>query len=246
MTHAVFLPGILLVTLTAAAPTRAAAEGAGALPLSPGDTVSVLREVGADFTAPDSRAWSGAREYRLDLNLAPPVHASINLRHNPTTPAVPVFLQAASDGDTLYLRLRWPDATQDTDPSRDQFRDGAAVQFALGGGPATSIMMGTAATPVNIWYWQAGSANTQNLAAGGFGSTTRLDRGQLNATSTYRASREWIVVFSRPLDQAGEYQVDLQQDAPAIALALWQGAGKQRDGLKHVSPGWVTLRGSAP
>jgi DMSO reductase family type II enzyme heme b subunit len=151
-------------------------------------------------------------------------------------------LRAASDGEKLYLRLRWSDTSQDIATSREQFSDGAAVQFALGGGPSTSYMMGATTTPVNIWYWKAGSDEAQNLAAGGFGSTTRLDKGQLSASSVYRDGGEWVVVFSRPLTQMGEHQIDLTQDSLSIALALWQGDAKQRDGLKHTSPGWITLQ----
>lgn len=210
--------------------------------LAVGGTVSLSQQPGANFSAPGSKAWREAQEYTMDLNLAPPVHPSVNLRYDPATPPVSVNLRAGSDGEKLYIRLRWSDATQDTATSREQFSDGAAVQFALGGGPATSYMMGAPTTPVNIWYWKAGSDDAQNLAAGGFGSTTRLDQGQLSANSAYRDGGEWVVVFSRPLARDGEHQVDLTQDNLSISLALWQGDSRQRDGLKHISPGWVTIQ----
>lgn len=210
--------------------------------LAVGGIVSLSRQPGADFSTPDSPAWREAQEYSLDLNLAPPVHQSINLRYDPQTPAALVNLRAGSDGESLYLRLRWSDTTADVTTSREQFSDGAAVQFALDGGPATSYMMGAPTTPVNIWYWKAGLEQPQNLAAAGFGSTTRLAQGQLAVNSAYRDSGEWVLVFSRPLSPSGEHQVDLNDNTVAIALALWQGAAGQRDGLKHVSPGWVTLQ----
>ena len=210
--------------------------------LEVGGTVSLLQQPGTDFSAPNSEAWRAAQEYSVNLSLAPPVHQSINLRYDPATPPVTVNLRAASDGDQLYLRLRWPDESQDTATSREAFSDGAAVQFALGGGPTTSYMMGATTTPVNIWYWKAGAEQPQNLAAGGFGSTTRLDQGQLSTNSIYRDSGEWVIVFSRPLEQKGEHQADLKQDALTVALALWQGDARQRDGLKHTSPGWFTIQ----
>ncbi len=208
--------------------------------LQVGGSVAVL-ETAAGLGDPDSTAWRDAQEYRMELGLAPPVHPSINLRYDATTPPATVFLRAATDGDSLYLRLRWPDASQNIVGSRSEFADGAAVQFALGDSASTSFMMGAPAGPVNIWYWKAGQARAQNLAAGGFGSTTVLEPAGLNASSLYRDSGEWVVVFSRPLDQAGEHQVQLQSIKASIALALWQGEGKHRDGLKHVSMGWVSL-----
>ncbi|MEH6581051.1 MAG: ethylbenzene dehydrogenase-related protein [Halioglobus sp.] len=212
------------------------------LALEVGGIVNLSRQPGADFSTPDSAAWRAAQEYSLDLNLAPPVHQSINLRYDPKTPPVSLNLRAGHDGEALHLRMRWSDSTHDVITSRQEFSDGAAVQFALEGGPATSYMMGAPTTPVNIWYWKAGLDQPQNLAAGGFGSTTRLEQGQLAISSTYRDSGEWVVVFSRPVSESGEHQADFSGDTITLALALWQGDAKQRDGLKHVSPGWVTLQ----
>jgi len=222
------------------APLPAVVDDTPVEALQVGGSVVVLK-TSAGLGDPDSVAWREAQEYLMELGLAPPVHPSINLRYDATTPPAAVFLRAATDGERLYLRLRWPDASQNMAGNRSEFADGAAVQFALGDSATTSFMMGAPAGPVNIWYWKAGQTPAQNLAAGGFGSTTALELAGLNASSLYRDSGEWVVVFSRPLDQAGEYQVQLQNVTASIALALWQGDGKQRDGLKHVSMGWVSL-----
>lgn len=235
------LPVFLLGTLMACSEVVVLIDDTPVRALEAGGTVNLLQKPNADFSTPDGPAWRDAQEYSMDLNLAPPVHPSINLRYDPAAPAMPVKLRAASDGQTLYLRLRWTDTTKNIATARDEFADGIAVQFALEGGDATSYMMGAATTPVNIWYWKAGADQPQNLAAGGFGSTTQLDLGQLTASTTYKAG-EWIVVFSRPLSQEGKHQADLNSDSPLIALALWQGDKQHRDGLKHVSDGWVTLK----
>jgi dimethylsulfide dehydrogenase subunit gamma len=246
-----FFTTLLMAALTACsdqgmpaatAPEKTIIDDTPVQALEIGGTIELSRQMGAAFSAPDSESWREAQEYSMALNLAPPVHQSINLRYDPATPPVSIYLRAATDGENLYLRLRWPDPTQNTATSREQFSDGAAIQFALGGGAATSYMMGTTATPVNIWYWQAGTESAQNLAAGGFGSTTRLEQGQLTASSIYRDQGEWAVVFSRPLSQTGEHKVDLTQSSLSIAVAVWQGEAKQRDGLKHISPGWVTIQ----
>jgi dimethylsulfide dehydrogenase subunit gamma len=252
-----FVPPLLLSTLlvacgspepNATAPAAATQEQMSAVIID--DTPVEALAVGgsmlalntdADLSNPENEAWRDAQEYRMDLGMAPPVHQSINLRYDPAAAAIPVFLRTGTDGRNLYLRMRWADTSQNTSTSRSDFADGAAVQFALGDAASTSFMMGAANGPVNIWYWKAGQPQPQNLAAGGFGSTTELDPAGLASSSVYRSGGEWVVVFSRPLEQNGEHQVQLDSGQASMAFALWQGDQQQRDGLKHVSMGWVTL-----
>jgi DMSO reductase family type II enzyme heme b subunit len=209
--------------------------------LAVGGSITAMK-TDADMENPENVAWREAQEYSMQLGMAPPVHPSINLRYDATTVPVPVFLRAATDGKNFYLRMRWPDNSEDKTTSREDFADGAAVQFALGDSATTSFMMGAANGPVNIWYWKAGQPQTQNLAAGGFGSTKRLESAGLSSNSVYRDGGEWLVVFSRPLEQSGEYQIALDKDKTHMSFALWQGDQKQRDGLKHVSMGWVEVQ----
>jgi len=209
-----------------------------ALPI--GGSMQLLKAA-VDLGEPENAAWRDAQEYSMELGMAPPVHPSVNLRYDATAAPVKVFLRAATDGKKLYLRMRWADNSENTATSRTDFADGAAVQFALGDAGSTSFMMGAANGPVNIWYWKAGQTQPQNLAAGGFGSTTRLDGAGLASSGVYRGAGEWVVVFSRPLDARGEYQVVLDKGQADMSFALWQGEQKQRDGLKHVSMGWVSL-----
>ena len=194
---------------------------------------------------PENVGWRDAQEYRLDLTLAPPVHSSINLRHDATAAPRSAFLRAASDGKNFYLRMRWSDSSDNGATGRTEFADAAAVQFALDAGAATSFMMGAPRDPVNIWYWKAGGSAPQNLAAGGFGTTSLLESAGLTSRSVYRNKGEWVVVFSRPIRAEGDHQVALVNGSASMAFALWQGDNKQRDGLKHVTMGWVTLQ-SAP
>ncbi|HDY82102.1 MAG: dimethylsulfide dehydrogenase [Gammaproteobacteria bacterium] len=214
-------------------------------PLEIGGSISLLQASG-DLRDPQAAGWREAQEYSMDLGMAPPVHQSINLRLDDSAAPQPIYVRAASDGKKLYLRLRWPDASENAATSRTDFADGVAVQFALGdpaadGSPTTSFMMGAPNGPVNIWYWKAGQAEAQNLAAGGFGSTTPLDTAGLESSSVFRDNGEWVVVFSRPLLQSGEHLVNLESGTASVAFALWQGDQRQRDGLKHVSMGWVSL-----
>jgi DMSO reductase family type II enzyme heme b subunit len=232
----------LLIFLAACSDQRATSGNRVSEPLQIGEAADLFRQAGEDFSSPDSVAWINAREYAISLTAAPPVHASIALRTDPDIAELTVYLQAASDGETLFLRLRWPDVTHDNKTDRLKFSDGAAVQFALSGNATTSYMMGTPEEPVNIWYWKAGSIEAENLAAGGFGSTTKLPTDKLGVKSDYKEAGEWIIVFSRPIKNPGEYEVDLAAENILVALALWQGDSRQRDGFKQVSQGWITIR----
>ncbi|MBT6900523.1 MAG: c-type cytochrome [Nitrospina sp.] len=77
------------------------------------------------------------------------------------------FINVASvnNGEQLAIRLQWDDPTHDafSELHSDVFRDGAAVQFALGavtlhthGHNEPFFGMGNRNKPVNIWHWKAG------------------------------------------------------------------------------------------
>ena len=223
-----------------AAPAVVVIDDTPVEPLQIGGSISLLQASG-DLGDPLASGWREAQEYSMDLGMAPPVHPSINLRLDASAAPQPIYVRAASDGARLFLRLRWPDTSENATTSRTDFADGVAVQFALGDPATTSFMMGAPTGPVNIWYWKAGQAEAQNLAAGGFGSTTPLDTDGLESSSLFRENGEWVVVFSRPLLQMGEHLVNLESGTASLAFALWQGDQRQRDGLKHVSMGWVSL-----
>lgn len=198
-----------------------------------------------DANDPDDIIWARVPAYRTMLSAAPPVHASTALRFEPKE-GVHLYFQLARTSERLYVRLRWKDATQNRTSSVDAFSDGAAVQWALNG-VDTSYMMGSGPQePVNIWYWRADHEAVENLAAGGFGSTTPLPEQSVTGKALYRTQRkdrdnEWHVVMSRKLDSGGEHQANLQKGVLPMAFALWQGEESQRDGNKRVSHGWILL-----
>jgi hypothetical protein len=66
-----------------------------------------------------------------------------------------VTVRAVHDGSALALLLKWEDATPDATAIRPQdFRDGAAVQFALTDNPPF-FAMGQPGGGVNIWMWKS-------------------------------------------------------------------------------------------
>ena len=68
-----------------------------------------------------------------------------------------VTAKALHDGETLFIRMEWSDATEDDSTSRqNEFTDAAAVQFPVTSGESVpAFCMGNPDAPVNIWQWKA-------------------------------------------------------------------------------------------
>lgn len=199
---------------------------------------------------PDDLIWDRLPKYRTNLLPAPPVHQSVGLRFEEgSTRGKHLYFQVARSDERLYLRMHWKDATEDRATTVDKFGDGVAVQFALNDAD-TSYMMGSGhENPVNIWYWRAGATQVENLAAGGYGSTTSLPQQSVHGGSAYFTSdvpekREWQVVMSRPFESDGEHEVNFDRDTVPMGFALWQGSDKERDGNKRVTHTWILLDAS--
>jgi len=217
--------------------------------VAPGETLAIAaaaagKSIGR-YDSPDSLGWRRTPEYRIDLQPAPPVHPSVALRLPAAPRGAPLFFRVAIDDERFWLRLRWHDATRNDESAFERFPDAAAVQFALQEAGKTSYLMGTPEAPVNIWHWKASTDRAENLAAGGFGTLTRLPRQDVAAASEYTIgeTREWAVVFSRALEAVDEYDATfgLETIVP-IAFAIWQGDAGQRDGDKLASTGWLEVR----
>jgi mono/diheme cytochrome c family protein len=94
---------------------------------------------------PDDGIWRSAS--RVNLHLMP-------LWWRAERPEE-LTVQALHDGKELALLLTWADATHDHTALRPQdFRDAAAVQFALAPDPPF-FAMGAAGQFVNIWMWKS-------------------------------------------------------------------------------------------
>lgn len=222
------------------------------LEVKPGDTVKVAKIPGTIYLRsqndPDDLIWDRLPTYRTDLLAAPPVHPSVNLRFTEgATRSKHIYFQVARTDERFYIRLRWKDATEDRNTTVDDFRDGVAVQFALKDAD-TSYMMGTGADkPVNIWYWRADQQQIENLAAGGFGSTTTLEQQTVTGAGAYIKQKiaqdnEWHVVMSRPFKAVDKYDVNFDRKTPVpMAFAVWQGSDKERDGNKRITHTWILL-----
>lgn len=236
----------LTIALTAASAwTTSEALAAEVSEVNPGEVIEVtLLPADSDLSsqhALGAQAWEQLPIYRTQLITAPPVHPSVILRFNPGAPqGEPLDFQVARDSEHFYIRLRWQDHSEDLVNSVDAFSDSVAVQYAMGGSD-TSFMMGTPDKPVNIWYWRADREEMENLAAGGFGSTTMLPEQSVTGASEYHEGGEWQVVMSRPLATVSEHEVSFERAQIPVTFAIWQGSDDQRDGSKRVTSSWFML-----
>lgn len=219
--------------------------------VKPSDTIEVGRI--PDFiylrhlNDPDDIVWDRIPSYRTSLTVAPPVHPSTQLRFDADR-GTTLYFQLARSADRFYVRLRWKDTTRNVSTTVDRSRDAAAIQFALDGSTDTSYIMGSGPDkPVNIWYWRSDHENVvENLAAGGFGSTTMLPDQPVSGDVTYingrnPVDREWHLVMSREIGSEGDHQIDLNKDQIPFGFAVWQGNDGERDGNKRVVQGWILL-----
>jgi complex iron-sulfur molybdoenzyme family reductase subunit gamma len=99
--------------------------------------------------------------------------------------------------------------------------------------------MGSTRNAVNVWYWSA-SEGSEELLAGGAGSTTEFRNASVEVT-TAREDGRWVLVYARDL-RAGSpnrTSIALERDVD-VAFAVWNGSNMERSGRKAVSE-WYHL-----
>jgi DMSO reductase family type II enzyme heme b subunit len=143
-----------------------------------------------------------------------------------------VKLRAQAGATTLALHLEWPDRKPAARRGVNEFADAAAVQWPLqpeSGLP--HVGMGHRGAPVYLWFWRA-DGSVETLAAEGFGTLTRQPADGLQARGVWK-NGVWRVVFVRATTAAASRL--------PLAIAIWNGEGAERNGLKRLSA-WQTLR----
>ena len=157
-----------------------------------------------------------------------------------------VSVAAARSDERLYLRLSWADKTRDTNTTQvRRFADAVAVQLPAEATARPPVTMGSTDNRVNVWYWD-GSGATQELLAGGPGTTTQFAESTVRTNATHTDGR-WQVVLSRPLSAASENRTAVPTDADMdIALAVWNGSNMERSGQKAVSEWYYLALGPGP
>lgn len=201
--------------------------------------------VDEELSGVDAPGWESVPAAEVPLSAAP---SGLPNAEAVSTRAVDV--QAARSNGEVYLRLEWADA-QATEHADDPqtFADAVAVQVPVETTEQPAIAMGSQSNMVNVWYWNA-ATGTEELLAGGPGSTTLFENQTVQTWAEHTASGEegtWTVVFSRPVDPAGENRTEIttEQDLD-VAFGVWDGTNAERSGRKAVSQWYYLPLGPGP
>ncbi len=149
-------------------------------------------------------------------------------------------VQAAHNGESIFFRLSWDDATEDGSiTDTDAFADAAAVLFPeKGDAPLTS--MGSPDQPVFAWLWRPDLEEPYRVSAKGVGSSQRLPANGISARAQY-SNGGWRLVISRRLSGKGAGLLLAPGAKGKVAFAVWQGSEHERGGLKAVTLEWQPL-----
>ena len=235
-------PAVLLAALLLAPAARAGED------LLAAETIEAKDVPGPLPSDPDAPLWDGLQASTV---MAAPQRA-IRLHDRQANaalavaPARPVAVRAATDGRDLAVVLDWSDAAEDRSlpDATDVFGDGAALELPLRFGPGLRLPyvgMGDDEMPVAVYFQRAAAEGTvgRGAVAAGFGSLTRADLGGTRmALRRDSGRRTWRAVFVRPLAAAAS---DLRQGLVPFAIAVWDGARRERGGNKALSS-WKLLR----
>ncbi len=139
-------------------------------------------------------------------------------------------------GKSWQIELSWGCSTpvESLGDDVDTFVDAAAILTSSK--PDTSWMtMGAAGDAVTGVMWRADQETLTGIHAEGLGTVDRLptpDGVEVNAEWN---NGRWML----RLDFDSWAQLEEQQQ---IAVAIWQGAGQDRGGLKSVSSDWIPVK----
>jgi complex iron-sulfur molybdoenzyme family reductase subunit gamma len=179
---------------------------------------------------PTGEAWDTVPAVDVPLTSAPS-----GVPNASDTSVESLRVQSARTDDRLYLRLSWADGSADRNASSPRaFIDAVAVQLPVNTTARPPISMGSSRNLVNVWYWSA-DGTSEELLAGGPGSTTSFEESQVRTSASYDDGR-WTVVMSRSLTAEAANRTSLAADHDVdVAFAVWNGSNLERSGRKSVS-----------
>lgn len=185
-----------------------------------------------------------------------------------------VSIKAINNGLHIAFLLEWEDKNKDTTITQELFSDKIAIQFPLKNQDDTPAFMGDEELPVNIWLWRSDKAavahsrkvygdyrhpgdsafikdvsrNTgliEDLNGFGPGTITSQASQDVTGGGIYN-NNLWRVVMLRPMVTADPGDVRFSQGTKnRLAIAVWDGAEKERGSRKSVS-GWIDIKIDKP
>lgn len=209
----------------------------------------VIKKVkgGGNLGDPSASAWKSVSATMMELKGTPigaqPTPYTRTAWKDRKIGAIPkVELRLAHDGESLYARLEWVDATENRDvDDNNQFPDGAAVLFPVGR-DAPINTMGNEKEWVNGWHWRADQERGQSVVAHGVGTTEPTSESV--TTTAVRKGDRWQVVISRKLVDSGSGKTSVglaAGRATRIGVAVWEGSNGERAGFKAFTENWTDI-----
>ena len=181
-------------------------------------------------TEPFSPVWKGVASTSLVLRPLSARRGAVEF----------INVASVNNGEQLAVRLQWEDPTHDafSELHSDTFRDGAAVQFALGavtlhthGHNEPFFGMGNRSKPVNIWHWKAGleealEAEDDLEYAGGGVDMDALIYGGIMSNPVYRLN----TTGENPVEELNAEGFGTITPQPAANQNV-EGSGEWKDGI---------------
>lgn len=207
----------------------------------PAHEIPVTERSDADLSSPTAQGWSSVPAADVPLSSAPS-----SVPNAADTSIDQIHVQAVRSDGVFYVRLQWADPSRNVSAGSPRaFSDAVAVQFPANTSSRPPIAMGGTDNRVNVWYW-SGATGTQELLAGGAGTTTPFTSPAVDANATYE-NGTWTVVYSRSVTAEGASRTDLgSADTLDVAFAVWNGGNGERAGQKAVSEWYYFLTGTGP
>jgi DMSO reductase family type II enzyme heme b subunit len=225
-----------VVVLAAVLPTLVAARPAYEIPVHEAPSTE-----GDSLQQPDGEAWADVVPATVPLS-----SAGAAVPNAGDTTAERIRVEVARTDARLFIRLSWADATRDTSAGELRaFGDAVAVQLPLNESTRPPIAMGSTESLVNVWYW-SGPTGSQELLAGGPGTTTQFQTSTLQTNASYEDGR-WTVVVSRSVASRSENRSAIPQGQDMdVAFAVWNGSNMERSGQKAASEWYYLALGPGP
>ena len=144
-------------------------------------------------------------------------------------------VEVKRQGEAWHIELDWPCAEPVTSLADDvdRFVDAAAV-LTSSRSDTSWMTMGDTGDAVTGVLWRADQEALTGIHAEGLGTVERLPAPDGVRVAADWKNGHWVL----QLDFDAWAQLDNQRQ---IAIAVWQGADKDRGGLKSVSPDWISV-----
>ncbi|MBI5290165.1 MAG: hypothetical protein HY873_14425 [Chloroflexi bacterium] len=197
---------------------------------------------------PEGSGWRGIGLERIELTPTPIVLQPSEYVQNKWEPlghgATPeVRVAAAHNGTAIFFRMEWDDPTDNSQPNdMADFPDQAGVMMPVKqDAPITE--MGLPDQPVNMWLWRPDMEAPLYVTSTGRGTSVRQPDTPLSGSGIW-SDGVWRVVVSRPFNVSMPAGIVVPL-APGVShkctFAVWQGAAKERGGLKAFQATWQPL-----